>query len=153
MWGGGTTYERRQKFVTKLHVDLVFQACILFLRCFRTLGTPIRKIQVYPGLLPCLVPQSKSPQIMQSCISFRSRSDLVLDADHLGLSRNPRSLRNAGNFLSRFTGAHLVYRVSDQSGALLFLPCSHKNAIAHMWRGFWAWKTYQRRRPFKISDP
>ena len=33
-----------------------------------------------PGVLPCLVPQW--PQIMQRCMSFRCRSDLVLDADH-----------------------------------------------------------------------
>ena len=48
--------------------------------CFRTPGAPIRKILVYNGMLPCLVPCW--PQIKQICISFRSRSDLVLDADH-----------------------------------------------------------------------
>ena len=32
------------------------------------------------GMLPCLVPQWS--QIMQIQISFRSRSDSVLDADH-----------------------------------------------------------------------
>ena len=35
---------------------------------------------MHTGMLPCLVPQW--PQTMQSCISFRSRSDLLLDADH-----------------------------------------------------------------------
>ena len=35
---------------------------------------------MYPGLLPCLAPSW--PQIMQIRISFRSRSDLILDADH-----------------------------------------------------------------------
>ena len=33
-----------------------------------------------PGMLPCLVPSW--PEILQIWISFRSRSDLVLDADH-----------------------------------------------------------------------
>ena len=35
---------------------------------------------MYTGMLPCLAPSW--PQIMQICIAFRSRSDLVLDADH-----------------------------------------------------------------------
>ena len=35
---------------------------------------------MYTGMLPCLAPSWT--QIMQICISFRSRSDLVLDADH-----------------------------------------------------------------------
>ena len=34
--------ERRCKFITKTHADLVFKACISFLRCFRTPGAPIR---------------------------------------------------------------------------------------------------------------
>ena len=50
------------------------------LRCCRTPGAPIRKILLYPGLLPCLV--LSWPQIMQIRSSFRSRSHLVLDADH-----------------------------------------------------------------------
>ena len=29
------TYERRRKFTIKIHANLVFQACISFLRCFR----------------------------------------------------------------------------------------------------------------------
>ena len=66
---------------TKLHADLDFQACISFLRSFRTPGTPIRKILVHTGNKPlCLVPYW--PQIMQTHISFRTRSELVLDADH-----------------------------------------------------------------------
>ena len=56
------------------------------------------------------------PQIMQICISFQSRSDLVLDADH--------SLD--------VLGAHLVCSVSDKTGAFLLLHCLHKNAIAHV---------------------
>ena len=59
---------------------------------------------------------------MQIRISFRCRSDLVLDADH------------ALDFLS-----YLVLQVcisfcsvSDKSGVSLFLPCSHKTALAHI---------------------
>ena len=91
-----STYERRRKFVTQIHADLVFQTCISFLRCFRTPVAPIRTILVYPGMLPCLVPSR--PQIMQIRISFRSRSDLVLDAEH--------SLDFC--ILSRFAGVYLV---------------------------------------------
>ena len=41
---------------SKLHANLVFQAWISFLKCFRATGTPIKKILVYIGMLPCLVP-------------------------------------------------------------------------------------------------
>ena len=51
----------------------------VFLRCFRTSGTPIRKILGRHGVLPGLVPQW--PQIMQIRISFRSLSDQFLNAD------------------------------------------------------------------------
>ena len=96
---------------------------------------------MHTGMLPCLVPSW--PQIVQIRISFRSRSDLVLDADH------------ALDFviLSRFTGVYLILHCFRQSlvgisapiksifspetstkksGASLFLPCSHKNVVAHM---------------------
>ena len=73
-------YERRRKFVTYIHANLVFQACISFLRCFRTPGAPIRKILVHTGMLPCLIPSWS--QTMQIRSSFQSRSDLVLVADH-----------------------------------------------------------------------
>ena len=86
----------------QIHADLVCQACISrfsnLLRCFRTPGAPIRKIPLYTGMLPCLVPLW--PQIVQIRISFRSRSDLVLVADH--------SLDFLG-WLSHFTGVHLVF--------------------------------------------
>ena len=36
--------------------NIVFQACISSLRCFRTPGIPTRKILVKTGMLPCLVP-------------------------------------------------------------------------------------------------
>ena len=45
--------ERQRKFITEIHAHLVFQACISFLRCFRTPGAPIRKI-VHAGMLPTL---------------------------------------------------------------------------------------------------
>ena len=53
---------------------------------------------------------------MQIHISFRSRSDLVLDADH------------AFDFLSYLVlqACISLCSVSDTSGASLFLPCSHK---------------------------
>ena len=65
-------------------------------------------------MLPCLVPSW--PQIMLIRISFRSRSDHVLDADH------------ALDFLSYLALQACISfcRVSDKSGASLFLPCSHK---------------------------
>ena len=70
-----------------------------FYRCFETFGPPIRKILVYTGMLPCLAPSW--PQIMQICISFRSRSDLVLDADHALEFFYPISLfRRASRFRS-----------------------------------------------------
>ena len=55
-----------------MHADLVFQACISFLTCFRTPVAPIRKILVHTGMLPCLV-----PSCLKLC-KFVSRSDLVL---------------------------------------------------------------------------
>ena len=75
--GGGDktsqySYERRCIFVTKIPADLVFRACISFLRIFSASGTPAKKIRVYPGMLPCLVPLC--PQMKQIRISFRSRS-------------------------------------------------------------------------------
>ena len=53
---------------------------------------------------------------------FVPRSDLVLDAD------------NALDFESCLVLQACIsfYSVSDQSGASLFLPCSHKTAVAHM---------------------
>ena len=59
---------------------------------------------------------------MQIRISFRSRSDLVLDAGH--------SL----DFLAYLVlqACILFCSVSEKSGASLFLPCSHKNAAAHL---------------------
>ena len=61
-------------------------------------------------------------QMMQIRISFRSRSDLVLDADH------------ALDFLSYlvFLACISFRSVSDRRGASLFLLCSHTNAVAHM---------------------
>ena len=60
---------------------------------------------MYTGMLPCLAPSW--PQIMQIRISFRSRSDLVLDADH------------ALDFLSDLAFQECIsfYSVLDKSGA------------------------------------
>ena len=69
-------------------------------------------------MLPCLVPQW--PQILQIRISFRSRSDLVLDVDH------------ALDFYLALQACISFCSVSDTSDVFLFLPCSHKNAVAHM---------------------
>ena len=114
--------ERRRILITQIHVDLVFQACTSFPRCFRTLVAPIRKIRVYTGIPPCLVPSWL--QIMQICISFRSRFDLVLDADNALDILSYLVLQACISFCS----------LSDESGASMFLPCSHKNAVAQM---FW----------------
>ena len=97
--------------MTKIHTDLVFQACISFLRCFRTPGAPRRIILVYAGMLPCLVPSWF--QIMQIRISLRARSDLVLNADH-------------ALFFVVLQACISFCSVSDKSDASLFLPCSHK---------------------------
>ena len=55
-----------------------FLPILFFRRASRFIGVsvPIRKILVYAGMLPCLVPSW--PQSMQLRISFRSCSDLVL---------------------------------------------------------------------------
>ena len=52
----GPAYEWRRKLITEIHANLVFQAYISALRCFRTLGTPKRKILMCTGMLPYLVP-------------------------------------------------------------------------------------------------
>ena len=54
--GNHSNHGNDENHVTKIHADLVFLACISFLRCFKTAGTPIRKILVYPGMIPCRVP-------------------------------------------------------------------------------------------------
>ena len=76
---------------------------------------------MHPGsaTLSCL---PSWPQIMQIRISFRSRSDLVLDADHALDFSSYLVLQACISFCS----------VSDKSGASLFLPCSHQIAVAHM---------------------
>ena len=120
----GETYERRREFTTKPHANLVLQACISFLRCFRAPGAPIRKrswwrLDWYPVL------SLNGLKIMQICISFRSRSGCW---PLLGLFRNPgkpnfkececlstkETWGNAGNFLSRFAGMYLISRCCRQ---------------------------------------
>ena len=72
MSGGGNCYPNscRSRFSG---VHLVFEV-------FQMPVAPTRKMLVYTGMLPCLVPSW--PQIMQIRISFRSRSNLALDADN-----------------------------------------------------------------------
>ena len=65
-------YERRRKFVTKIHADLVFSGVYLVFEVLRDIWHLNKKNLVYTGMLPCLVPSW--PQIMQIRISFRSRS-------------------------------------------------------------------------------
>ena len=64
---------------------------------------------------------------LMASYSFRSRSDLVVDADH------------ALDFLSylAFQVCISFYSVLDKSGAWMFLPCSIKNAVAHMVSSRW----------------
>ena len=76
------SYERRRKFITKIHANLSFFRRV---SCFRKRNS--RKCWQFP-------------------ISFCKR-------------------------VSRFWG------VSVKSGALLFLPCSHKIAVVHMFGGWW----------------
>ena len=111
-------YERRRKFITKFHADLVCRACIFFLMCFSASGSPVRKILIDIGMLyPVL-----SFHGLKSC-KLAFCSDLV-----------PISFWS-GPFIG-FSGlavSYLVlqacisfYRVSDKCGALLFLPCSER---------------------------
>ena len=39
----------------------------------------------------------------------------------------------AGSFISRLQACILFYRVSDKSATLLLFPCSHRNAVAHIY--------------------
>ena len=59
---------------------------------------------------------------MQNRISFRSRSDLVLDADQALHFLSYLVLQTCISFCS----------VSDKCGASLFLHCSQDNAVAHV---------------------
>ena len=91
-----------------------FSGLHLFCEVFQDGDRSSKEILVGTGMLPCLVPSW--PQIMQIRISFRSRSDLCSGC-----------WRCLGFFiLSRFSS------VSDRSGASMFLPCLHKNAVAHI---------------------
>ena len=54
-----------------------FSGVYLVLEVFQDTGHSNKKILVYTRMLPCLVPQW--PQIVQTSISFRSRSHLVLN--------------------------------------------------------------------------
>ena len=78
------------------------------------------------------------------CILFRSRFDLVLKADHsldfLGTQEarfqvnsweSQANLRKCWKSPISFCCVHLVCSVSDNDGALMLLPCSHKHVVAH----------------------
>ena len=78
---------------------------------------------------------------MQIRMSFRSRSDLGLDADHALDSLSHLVLQACISFCS----------VSDRSGAPLFLPCSHRNTLAHMDQSGWnIWKNAPQPAPAQI---
>ena len=71
---------------------------------------------MHTGMLPCLVP------------SWLRRSDLVLNAGHFLDFLSSLVLQACISFCS----------VSDKSGALLYSPCSRKNAVAHvLWVVTW----------------
>ena len=97
---------------------------------FQDIWRSNKEIVVYAEVLPCLV--TSWPQIMQIRIGAtkRSRSDLVLDADHALDCASYLVLQASISFCS----------VSDQSAALLFFLCSHENAVAHIncwWPNMW----------------
>ena len=84
-------YERRI-FITKIHADRVFRACISFSRCFRASCIPTWKMLVYLGMLPCLV-SLIIIMIIIICanwylvlIAFRSRSGVDQSLNYLGRS-------------------------------------------------------------------
>ena len=93
-----------------------FRRVSRFIGVSRHLALQKGKSSVYwHATLSCL----SWPQIMQK---FVSRSDLVLDADQ------------ALDFSSdlAFQACISFYSVLYKSGALMFLPCSIKNAVAHI---------------------
>ena len=69
-------YEWRRKFIAKIHADLVFQLCIAFLRCFRTLGTPIKQYRgaSWIDALSCPLMASNYANLYLVPFSFWSRS-------------------------------------------------------------------------------
>ena len=85
-----------------------------------------KEILVYTGVLPCLVPSWL--QIMQIRISFRSRSDLVLDADH-ALDFSYLVLQACISFCSKmrhlcFCPVRMTYRCSCEYGFLFVYMCA-----------------------------
>ena len=89
--------------------------------CFRTPGTPIRTILVHTGKLPCLVPWS--PQIMQICVSLRSRSGCW---PFLGLFLEPKKSNVKLNWReliwSKFTEIVVVFYLILQACISFFGP-------------------------------
>ena len=124
MSGGGNYYQNSCQFC--------FQACISFLRCFRALAlTPIRKSWCVMEWTPSWPSKaSKHANLYLVPISFRSRSDLVLDATVPWVFREPTSFyRRASRF---------VASVSRKAGAFLFSHCSrHFPGPSNVWK---VWK-------------
>ena len=87
----------RNRF-TKTHANLVFQACMSVLSCFRAPGVPIRKILVYSGCCPVF-----SLNGLKICKfvsrSIRCHSDLVLDAGHSWIFNLILFYRRASRFV------------------------------------------------------
>ena len=107
------SHERRWKLLPQIHANLVFQACVSFFEVFQGIWHSNKRNPSVSSHATMSCPLMA--QIMQICMSFRSRSDLVLDAEH-----------------SLYFLPCLVLQPSDKSGALLVLPCSHKNAVARI---------------------
>ena len=104
------THERRQRCITKIHANLVIQACIWFLRCFRTPGAPISKILAYtdmlPGTLSCPLIASSYANLHRIPISFWKLTipwSFFLN-------------------LSRFTVVHLVFEALGPKLAHIHMP-------------------------------
>ena len=114
-----TTSERRRKCINTIHANLVFRVCISSLSCFRHLalqsGQSWSILECSPGF----------PLIGLKLCKPVSRSDLVHSLDFLGTQEALVS-----NLVLQ--ACILLCSVSDKSGTLLFRPCSHKNAIAHL---------------------
>ena len=125
------TYERRRQCITQIHANLIFQACISLLRCFRTSGTPAIKPKCKLACYPVL-----SPDGLKLC-KFVSRSDLVLISFWmLTIPWTPQEPKKPKQMLVvsylALQACISLCSVSEKSGALLFLPCSHKNVVAHI---------------------
>ena len=133
-----STYEQRQKLITKIHADLVFQMCISFLRCFRTRGTPTRKISgvevafrtcmARTRLLNIVLETLQDFMVMRKFAPFQVLSRLrILDRTELTSSeplKTPKSLVVRLLVFSNFT-RHFVWQRTD---------------LVALWQGYCFWK-------------